>query len=300
MSNTITHVGFADESNWNTGRWRSLGLITLEEKYLPAVEEELWAILAESGVSEFKWKRLGSARERFVAEKIIRFAAEKAMHRKLRIDVLIWDIEDNRHKIRGRDDVKNLQRMYFHLFRNVLRLRWPDGAIWRLHPDEHTAMDWSTIEDFLAITSIRVEHTPPLLSGGLFRSRLRVEFGIQEIQPRRSEDTPLLQVADLFAGMGTFSHERFGLYQTWLHHERSAVQAPLPLEFEGNDKKARFSRSEQERFHVLSVFDDICKAHKLGVSLKTWQGLRTPDPRKPINFWVYEPQHPEDKAPVKG
>ena len=134
----------------------------------------------------------------------------------------------------------------------------------------------------------------------MFRSRLKVEFGIQEIQPLRSIETPLLQLADLFAGMGAFSHERFDLYQIWLHRKRSAEQPSLPLEFERDDKKAEFSRSERERFHVLSAFDEMCKAHKLGVSLKTWQGLRTPDPRKPINFWVYEPQHPDDKAPTRS
>jgi len=300
MISGATHVGFADESNWNTGRFRSLGLVTTKADCLPLLDQELVTILNASGVAEFKWEKLRSAKARFAAEKLCRFTVEKAIAGRLRVDVLIWDIEDSRHKIPKRDDIANLQRMYFHLFRNVLRLRWPDGAVWRLHPDEHTAMDWSTVQDFLEITSIRIEHTPPLFSRGLFRSRLKVEFGIQEIQPLRSVDTPLLQLADLFAGMGAFSHERFDPYQIWLHHKKSAEQLSLPLEFEGDDEEAKFSRSERERFHVLSVFDDMCKAHKLGVSLKTWQGLRTPAPRKPINFWVYEPQHPDDKAPTRS
>jgi hypothetical protein len=37
----------------------------------------------------------------------------------------------------------------------------------------------------------------------------------------------------------------------------------------------------------------------LGVSLKTHGGLRTLQPANRINFWWYEPQSPEDKAPTK-
>jgi len=60
------------------------------------------------------------------------------------------------------------------------------------------------------------------------------------------------------------------------------------------------SRSSQERFTVLKQFDEACKRRRLGVSLKSYNGLRTPDPRNPINFWMYEVQHPEDKAPQKS
>jgi len=302
MTNGVTHIGFADESNWNTGRFRSLGLVTTKASLSSPFNQELATILDTSGITEFKWERLRSAKTRFAAEKLCQFAVEKAIAGQLRIDVLIWDIEDSRHKIPKRDDIANLQRMYFHLFRNVLRLRWPKGAVWRLHPDEHTAMDWNTVEDFLEMTSIRTDHTPSLFNRGLFHFRLKAEFGIQEIQPLRSIDTPLLQLADLFAGMGAFSHEQFGLYQIWLHHKKRTEHPSLFLEVEenDNDKEVKFSRSKQERFQVLSVFDKMCKAHKLGVSLKTWQGLRTPNPHNPLNFWLYEPQHPNDKAPTRS
>jgi len=50
---------------------------------------------------------------------------------------------------------------------------------------------------------------------------------------------------------------------------------------------------------VLAQLDAICKRKKLGVSLKTNHGLRTFDPANPVNFWWYESQYDEDKAPVK-
>jgi hypothetical protein len=294
MSATVTHIGFADESHWNTGRFRSLGLVTTSLNLHATLEDELLRLLEESGVSEFKWKKLDGARERFAAIKMCEFAIENALARKLRVDVLIWDIQDSRHRVPGRDDIANLERLYYHLFRNVLRARWPNKAIWRLQPDENTALDWETVKDCLEAksTSIKVDCT--LFPVGGFKVSLRREFGIEEIQPVLSGDHPLLQLADLFAGLAVFSRHRFADYQKWLKDK-----SPQKLFFEDAEHPSDSSRSSQERFQVLNSFDDACKQKNLGVSLKTNRGLWTPDPKNPINFWMYEPQHPEDKAPLK-
>lgn len=293
MAMQVTHVGFSDESNWNVGRFRSISLVTTSLVHLNELEERLKALLSESGVSEFKWTKLRGARERFAAQKMCNFAIEKACARQLRVDVLIWDIQDSRHNIVGRDDIANLQRMYYHLFRNVLRLRWPNDVVWRLYPDEHTAMDWQKVEDFLEIASARAEIESSLSEPGHFRIRLKSDFGIEEIAPARSAEHPLLQLADLFAGMAVFSREKFNAYQTW-----SEIQSPQSRSWEdGSDSNP--SGRDKERFEVLKAFDEACKKRKLGVSLKKRRGLWTPKPENPLNFWMYEPQHPEDKAPVR-
>jgi len=294
----VSHVGFSDESYWNVGRYRSLGLVTTSVDLHASLENELLCLLEKSEVREFKWKKLDGAKERFAAIKMCEFAIENALARNLRVDVLIWDIQDSRHNVPGRDDIANLQRMYYHLFRNVLRARWPNDAVWRLHPDEHTALDWETMREYLenaSVTSVTVERERSLFTGGEFRIRLRREFGIEEIRPIPSDQHPLLQLADLFAGLAAFSHEKFDEYQEWLH--TVSPQPPLV-----NEAKACVdpSRASQERFQVLKKFDEACKKRKLGVSLKTKQGLWTPNPQNPINFWLYEPQHPEDKAPQKA
>jgi hypothetical protein len=211
------------------------------------------------------------------------------------VDVLIWDIQDSRHNVPGRDDIANLQRMYYHLFRNVLRARWPDDAIWRLHPDEHTVLDWETVKDCLEAKSTSIEVDCTLFPVGGFKVSLRREFGIEEIQPVSSGDHPLLQLADLFAGLAVFSREKFPEYQMW--NEATSQQKRL---FDEADAAKDPSRSSRERFMLLNEFDALCKQKRLGVSLKTNRGLWTPKPQNPINFWIYEPQHPEDKAPQKG
>jgi len=283
----VTHVGFSDESHWNTGRFRSLGLVTTPLDVTFELEEKLRDILKESGIFEFKWQKLDGAKERVAAIKMCDFVVNAACKGILRVDVLVWDILDKRHNIRGRDDIANLQRMYYHLFRNVLRARWPDDAIWRLHPDENTAMDWKTVKDCLDSVSITTEVECSLFTGGRFCHRLRREFGIEEICPVSSADNPLLQLADLFAGLAVFSWDKFDEYQKWL--ETMSPQQPL---FAQAEVLKDLSRSSRERFQVLKEFDDLCK--------KREGGLRTFQPSNPINFWMYVPQHPQDRAPVRS
>lgn len=291
----VSHVGLSDESHWNIDRFRSLGLVTASVECFDDLEADLRALLDESEVPEFEWKKLGGAKERFAAEKMCSFAVEKARAGVLRVDVLVWDIEDSRHKIANRDDIANLHRMYYHLFRNVLRARWPDNAVWRLYPDEHSAMDWATVQDCLECVAVGFEAERSLLSQGKIRVSLRREFGLEEISPASSRERPLLQLADLFAGLAVFSREKFDEYQAWV--PSSAGQGCL---FDDESEQAASSRRSQERFRVLSPFNDLCKKYKLGVSLKTCRGLRTFNPENPLNFWVYEPQDSFDKAPRRS
>jgi hypothetical protein len=295
MSQEFTHIGFSDESNWNIGRFRSLGLVTTPKEHLGHLTHEMRQVLTDSGMTEFKWSKLKGARERFAAQKICDFAIKHACRGMLRIDVLIWDIQDRRHNVQGRDDVENLQRMYYHLFRNVLRMRWPNNAIWQLYPDEHTAMDWQTVEDCLSAASAHVEVESSLFTGGKFSLRLRREFAVEDIVQSASKNAPLLQVADLFAGLAVFSREKFREYQQWLQSI-----SPQQYLFANALGLTNPSKKSASRFEVLKHFDEECKKRSLGVSLRTKQGLWTPNPNNLINFWLYEPQHPGDKAPTRG
>jgi hypothetical protein len=293
-SSDVTHVGFSDESSWNAGRFGSLGLVTTPVTCLKHLEDELRRLVSDSDQREFKWSKLSGAKERVVAEKICGFVVDKACQGQIRLDVLVLDKTDSRHAVPGRDDIQNLQRMYYHLFVNVLRHRCPDNAVWRLHPDEQTALDWETVEDYVEMASERPMTDPPLFSEGGFRKRLRKEFHLIEIRPVSSDQHPLLQLADLFAGMAVFSREKFADYQAWVRN--NSRQGRL---FGHEPSDFSHSRSSIERFKLLRYFDELCKSCRLGVSLKTWKGLRTRDPNSPLNFWWYEPQHPADKAPTK-
>jgi hypothetical protein len=207
-------------------------------------------------------------------------------------------IEDSRHKIRDRDDVANLQRMYYHIFKNVLSKRWPDKSSWILYPDQNTAIDWDTIEDILDIKSSNIEAYSNLFTKGRFKFRLKEEFNIREIVPCGSKYEPLIQLGDLYAGMAIYSRDSYNMY-CHLSQTYFATVKQLSLFDVEIDNSIKPSRADKERCRLIFEFNKLCKSKKLGVSLDTYRGLRTRDPSNPINFWWYEPQHELDKAPLK-
>lgn len=291
----ITHAAFADESHWNVGRFRGLGLVTLQRTDLIALTEELKDLLIDSNLEEFVWKRLSGAKQRFAALKLTKLATDACCSGRLRIDVLTWDIQDSRHKVIGRDDIANLQRMYYHLFKHVMRERWPDGSIWGLCPHEHTAIDWANVKDFLDLADTQVEARRDIFTSGKLYIRLKQEFKIEELNPFKSQENPLIQLADLFVGLCIFSRMHYSRFESWIKNKD-----PQSLIFEEEGEHVETSIADRERFKVLSEFDELCKKRKLGVSLKTNKGLKTYNPHNPINFWWYEPQHNSDKAPVRS
>jgi len=293
---TITHVAYSDESHHNVGRYRALALVSLRQQHASGVNSDLRAILQDSGAIESKWEKLRTAKYRFAALKLIEYAVAKAVDAVLRLDVLVWDTEDSRHKVLGRDDSANLQRMYYHLFRNVLLRRWPKGSVWRLCPDEQTAVQWETVADFVDAAGLSVEIQPPLGTPGGLRIRLRREFRVEEIVPCHSGEEPIAQVGDLFAGLAVYSRECYDRYVAWFQSSGPQQLALLPRE----QLVVCLSGADRERCPVLDKLNELCKRYKLGVSLESNCGLKTYDPRKPLNFWWYEPQHNADKAPTRG
>ena len=293
--NEPSHVAYADESQFNIGRYRGIGLVTFAKQDEHRVNQEMEALLAESNAEELKWEKVRTAKYRFAALKTADCAVRLACAGVVRIDVLIWDVWDRRHDIQGRDDLQNLQRMYYHLFKNVLVNRWPSGATWNLFPDEHTGIDWQNMEDVLDNSGSRLEAESNLFTRGKLNLRLRRDFSIMEITPVRSNEAPGVQIADLFAGLAVYSRTSYDTFER-ARFGQGDQQGFLSL---GDEHAVHLSNADVERCRVLAEFNAACKSKKLGVSLRTHRGLRTLNPESPINFWWYEPQHDADRAPTK-
>jgi hypothetical protein len=289
-----THIAFSDETHYGVGQYRGIGLVTLNYSLYGNLNTELKNILKETHVKELKWQKLDARNDCQAALQFVECAVNNACAGSLRIDVLIWDVQDSRHKVIGRDDLANMHRMYYHLFKYVLIERWPNGSIWRLHPDEQASIDWSEISRFLDMASITVG-TPDLLSG-LVESFI-TEFNIVHVKQCTSEKEPLIQLADLFAGMGVYSRNRYARYLCWQLEHREERQITLLPDAPTN---IRLSNADKMRCPVLDKLDSLCKKNKLGVGLKKSKGLKTHNPANPINFWWYQPQREEDKAPIRG
>jgi hypothetical protein len=135
--------------------------------------------------------------------------------------------------------------MYTLLLGNTLPQRWPLDARFQILPDEQQALRWERITGAL-----------PHIEG---------------VTPARSEDEPLIQVADLFVGLAAYSRAAYATYERWLGSP--------------SDMLAALSAADRYRCRLLDDFFTLCKLRDLHVSLRTNRGLRTYDASPPLCFW---------------
>jgi hypothetical protein len=253
------------------------------------IRSELLAILKESDVTEFKWHKLKDAKYRFCALKFIEAVMGFLGKHDARIDILIWDTHDSRHRILQRDDTANFERMFFHLHSQALKRR-PRNVSWEIYSDRRLDIDWYTIAQCLRTVGRKEEYIEMPLLGEFFSDQY---YHIEKFHEVESQEHPCCQVADLFAGLAVFSKTHYRLYKQW-------TKKGMPSLGLFQENGLTTTNREVNRFEVLRHLNECCKKRKLGVSLDTFSCLCTPNPRYPINFWHYEPQHDQDKAPTKS
>jgi hypothetical protein len=290
-----SHVSFSDESSWNSGRYRSISMLTAPRSEALALHHEIGEKLKGSGVIELKWNKVRTAKYRFAAIKVLDCCIPLLAEAKIRVDVLVWDCQDSRHSVPNPDPIVNLQIMYFHLFRNVMARRWPADAIWRHIPDEHTGLDWASVQNYLQSKGVSAVSelclSDDLISDEPFRISLKRLFRVHEITPCQSQEMCLAQVADIFAGLGVFSRETFDDYISW--RSTQGYQATL------FDSIKDRSPGTEEKYNVLLHLERCIQRTGLLTGLHKG-GLRTMNPCSPLNFWWYEPKSIHDKARSRG
>lgn len=186
------------------------------------------------GVPELKWSRTGDRRCGRAAERFIE-EAFRHIDLGLRVDVLIWDTQDARHRsssvttiattsgcsitccgLHSRSDraaasggssATEARRRLGHAAR-LRECRWPEGR---------RAVD---------------------LGGFLSRER----YALRALREARSDEEPLVQMADLFAGPAVFSRAKYSGYASWARHSTQ------PSLFEWEQEA---SRNDRVRFHLL-------------------------------------------------
>jgi len=289
MFPAVTHHAFSDETHHNKGRFRGIAAVTAPVQIAAEAAQSLRHLLTAGGVKELKWEKIRTARERLAAIHLLDWLFKQ--DGRLRADVLTWDTEDARHRVCSRDDQANLHRMYHHLFRNVLQRRWPKGSVWKLYPDEQDSMDWNKVHDVLYAVSIKPLEKR-LTDGPGAKLSWEVFYRIVQIVPSHSDAEPLIQLADLLAGMSAFSRSHLSQFLEW---EESASGQMSLVEREPDC----LSTGEKEKCSVLSHFYDKCRSSRLQISLQSSKGLSTRNPRTFLNFWHYVPQRVQDRAPLR-
>lgn len=257
MSNKTTIAcGYADETQYNVGRYRGVAIVSGLAPLVQGLADEVRTILASSGASECKWEKVRSAKTRFLAEKLLVWAMDAAIANRLRVDALTWDAGDSAHARAGTPYLKKLHQMYGYALAQTLTHRWPTATMWTLYPDEQNALRWDTIAAELPRTAC--------------------------IVPSASHREPLIQVADLFAGLAVFSRAGYDTYEQWLC--LPPAERRLSPEKSLASQLRALSASDRQRCLLLDDFFTRCKQCLPGVSLRTNRGLRTYDPDRAITF----------------
>jgi hypothetical protein len=279
----------SDESQISATRFRSIAAVSLPVEHADACNATLGEVVRSRGVAEFKWHELSSAKRRFCAIALVDAVFDALLPCEARIDVVVWDTHDSRHRVLNRDDDRNFERMYFHLHK-LLMTRRAAAAQWHLRPDEKLGIEWNTLQQCLgAVGAWRKYYEQTLLADEFSLA----QFDVRSLKQVHSCDLPLCQLADLFAGMAAFSRSQPALIRAWRAQE-SGQQTLLP-----NESVPALSNRERERLPVIAYLSHRAKARRLGVSLDTRGYLHTPNPANPINFWHYMPQHANDRAPTR-
>lgn len=259
---------YSDESGINVGdRYTSVCVVSGEAEALNSLRDRLGETLRDKNVDEVKFSNI-TRYERPVTEAAVDFVGcvvnDFAVYNRVRIDTIT---ADNGWLNGGDYDCgsdPDLEGMYRHLLSNVGR-RWGCRK-WGFHTDEHPGVNWSGIEAFVD------------------RTDEDAQFEFSEVEELDSVGEPLVQVADLFAGMARFSHEDNGGCAEWVARgdERQGILMPSMAWDKGN-----ITRLEECRYRVIGRLYSLCRRHRLYVSLGSGGHLRTWRPQSPINFWDY-------------
>ncbi len=289
---------FSDESRRakkeiGKGKFESICAISLLKGSLDSLKVELQKYLDEHKIAELKFKDVRTYKPKVeCCKKFIETAIKFSSKDLIRVDIIIWDLEDSRHKIPGRDDKENLERMYFHLLRNV-------SEIWGItncefYPDENSEYDYQKIIDYLSSTKTpRIE--PGILT--LFKQE-RINFNLEKVEQQNSKQNPVIQLCDILAGIGRFSRENCNEFSSWKGQKESKNSPSLFND--ASDEEDGVTASNSNRFELIEYLAEKCKKKGISISLNTNNYLKSYDKRLPINFWHYEPQGDYDKAPMKG
>ncbi len=280
---------FSDESYITNSQHRAISALSLPAMHSEFMETSVRNILLQNKVTELKWKNLGKDNKyKDSAFQFIDFVIDNLEELEIRIDTIIWDTQDSRHRIRNRDDHANLGIMFYHLLKDLM-LRRGEGHSWGIFPDETVVVDWELVHRCLHYTGKWTHVFDPTLFNGYKISDNF--FDIQIFQQINSTTKPLCQIPDLFGGLAVYSIKNYDKYCYWQKRQQ-------PQLFQ-TDHTINFSGSDEKRLPILAYLVNKCCANKLGVSIDSFKKLCTPDPNNPINFWHYTPQHPNDSAPVK-
>lgn len=290
--NNQRHLIFSDESGYDgDNRYGCLAKVsgTFE------ATKELNCIIRESlqkaSKEEMKFAKIKSNHHVALAKSLLDVSMAMLASGHIKVHILVWDKQDSRHNIKKRDDMENLRRMYYHNLK-FLHKHWNINTHWEFYPDEFSAIDWQEeVVSFIENTNLRKkEHTQGRLFEYLDEALYPFFNKVVEVDSKR---LPVIQLADLYAGLVRTSRQEHLNFHHWLSTHANKEQLSL---FQPTHV---IPKSLLPKFQVMHHFKVLSERHKIGVNFSEANYFQTFGQQANISIWHYQPKGAYDKAPVK-
>lgn len=277
---------YSDESGINVGdRYTSVSVVSGEAEVLNCLRDKLNKTLRDRNVEEVKFseiKRYPSPVTQAAINFIECTVNDFAIYKKVRVDTITTDNEYLDQNSYDSGNKPELERMYYCVLTNIVR-RWRSTK-WGLYPDINSRVNWSEIISYLNRTALQRRVKKPLLIEIMLGEDTQFQFS--EVEQLNSAKEPLVQLADLFAGMARFSHEDNVSCAEWVARWKHVKQGELIRSMALN--KMNITRLMECRYRLIGGLYFLCHRHKLYVSIRSENHLKTWRPESPINFWDYK------------
>lgn len=286
------HYLFSDESGYiGESRHGSIAVVSGSKSATKEINDFIKKSLGEK--TEIKFSTISSRKHQEIAKYLINKSIEFIRVNKLKICVIVWDKQDSRHDIPNRCDIRNLIIMYYRVLRHSIK-NWSSETNWAFYPDQQTSIDWGNLINIVTLKQISSKEISSQTLFDFFNESI---FPIiKTTRELDSKDFPIIQLADLFAGIARTSREHSILYHKWRLMEDSKTNPSL---FPEHDIDIKISNSKIVKFEILHHFYEQSRHYRLGINFSENSYFKTYDPSNSLNFWHYKPQGEYDKAPTK-
>jgi len=287
----ITHLAYSDESSHTTSdRYGAIAVISIKASIRQELESTLMPLISQIP-NEYKWEKFKNKKYLDASKEIFDELFNQAVKGNLRIDTIIWDSEDTRYYRNNTNYDSKLRVLYYLRLRDIFAKRWEANTNWEISIDNQRQIDCDQLKGFLKHYSFNtLEETILGKAYDMWElMQTPIKFQIGKLHQVDSKKESFIQIADIFAGMSAYSHNKSDELLEWLkfdglQHPDAHGNFQPTLGLPGIEK-SEYKGRELWRFRFIKHVQEKCKTKKYQVSLSFKRGLHTFDPKSPINFF---------------
>jgi len=284
----ITHYAFSDESCYTTcDAYGAIAVLSIKAKCKRELEDRINPLLKQIP-KEYKWVKFANKNYYEISKDIFDILFEYAVCGNLRIDAIIWETNDPRYLRNNTNTGEKLSVLYYLRLRDMMSKRWGKNSHWAIFIDEQHQVDWKELDEYLDWGSM---NTYSQTIFGLYYDidwlkKNSSKYSADPVQLVKSDQEPLVQIADIFAGMAAYSHNKGNKLVEWLKVDapQTSNNDARQLSFKFLNKTSITGR-ELWRNRFIKYVQDKCKSKNYQVSINNKKGLHTFRPSSPFNFF---------------